>query len=286
MKRTSHLEKVEDAVVTWIDEMNHNPNGNAVTRSSVKLMANLITKELLRTPQTTLSEVELDALSRFKQSDGWITRVEQRNQMRSYYNSGTSGFVTLDTIAVRMNYIRDVLSDQPRNLIFNLDEFGLNYKSTSRRSIQRSMDNHHRQITNKDKLSVVLTTNWEGRKFPLTVIGRYAHPRCFQNYDVKKALNTTYLAQQKRWQSAETFTKVIEELNTDAKSNGLMYYLIIDNCSSHVKAMQILDPSGSTSTQFKTGNLVVLFLPPNSTSKCQPFNGGIIPKSYLRIQRY
>ena len=53
MKRTSHLEKVEDAAVTWIDEMNHNPSGNAVTRSSVKLMANLITKELLHTPETS-----------------------------------------------------------------------------------------------------------------------------------------------------------------------------------------------------------------------------------------
>jgi len=44
----------------------------------------------------------------------------------------------------------------------------------------------------------------------------------------------------------------------------------------HVFAAKILDPNGSQQTSFKYEHLVILFLPPNTTSYCQPLDQGII----------
>ena len=61
-----------------------------------------------------------------------------------------------------------------------------------------------------------------------------------------------------------------------AQSRKSKFYLLLDNCSSHVWAAKILHPEGSQETYFEIANLVILFFPPNATSNCQPLDQGII----------
>ena len=61
-----------------------------------------------------------------------------------------------------------------------------------------------------------------------------------------------------------------------AQSCKSKFYLLLDNCSSHVWAAKILHPEGSQETYFEIANLVIVFFPPNATSNCQPLDQGII----------
>lgn len=90
------------------------------------------------------------------------------------------------------------------------------------------------------------------------MIGRYDKPRCFKN--VKQLPIHMYRSNKKAWMTSTLFEEWIS--NWDKKLNRKVA-LILDNCAAHPKL-----------TSLK--NIELFFLPPNTTSKTQPMDQGVI----------
>ncbi|GFS69778.1 tigger transposable element-derived protein 6 [Trichonephila clavipes] len=92
------------------------------------------------------------------------------------------------------------------------------------------------------------------------VIGKSAKPRCF------KAINsfpTKYRSNKKSWMATKLFNEWLVSLNSDMKREKLHILLFLDNFTVHNNAPPL-------------SNVKLQFFSPNSTSKHQPLDQGII----------
>jgi hypothetical protein len=114
----------------------------------------------------------------------------------------------------------------------------------------------------KVRVTVMVACNMDGsEKLPLLVIGNSAKPRCFKGV---KTLPVNYTSSKKAWMNKSIFTKWLLDLDLKFTKEKRKICLILDNCTAHkdVKA------------QLKS--IKCVFLPPNTTSKIQPCDQGII----------
>lgn len=118
--------------------------------------------------------------------------------------------------------------------------------------------NCHGGKKNKEHLTAMVCTKMDGtEKMPLLIIGKSANPRCFKNVS---SFPLEYLANKKAWMTGEIFTTWVKQLDKKMKRKIV---LVIDNCPAHpqIPGLQSIE---------------LVFLPPNTTSKTQPMDQGII----------
>ena len=128
----------------------------------------------------------------------------------------------------------------------------------------------------KERLSIALCSNADGsHKLPPLVIGKYAKPRCFKNVNIGN-LPITYRSNAKAWMLATTFQEWLQtfDYQVGIKHNRQCVLLLLDNCTSHK-----LD-------NLRFQNVKVYFLPPNTTSKIQPMDAGIIMSFKKHYRHY
>lgn len=128
---------------------------------------------------------------------------------------------------------------------------------------------------NKERLSVALCANADGsHKLPPLIIGKYANPRCFKNINIRN-FPMTYRNNNKAWMLTTLFQDWIREFDylISQKYRGQHVLLLIDNCTSHKLG------------DLELSHVDVHFLPPNTTSKIQPMDAGII-MSFKKHYRY
>ena len=123
-------------------------------------------------------------------------------------------------------------------------------------------------------LTGMAAANATGDKIPMFVIGKSKSPRCFKGV---KRLPCRYRNQNKSWMDSVLFEEWIREMDTKFTKEKKKVALIIDNCPAH-----------PTIDNLKSIELI--FLPPNTTSKLQPMDQGVIRslKAYykaLALQR-
>ena len=129
---------------------------------------------------------------------------------------------------------------------------------------------------NKERLSIALCANSDGsHKLPPLVIGKYAKPRCFKHVNISN-LPMTYRSNGKAWMLTTLFQEWLQEFDYQVgqKHRGQRVLLLLDNCSSHKIeniALSYVD---------------VYFLPPNTTSKLQLMDAGIIMAFKKHYRRY
>ena len=99
-----------------------------------------------------------------------------------------------------------------------------------------------------------------GEKLPIFVIGKSAKPRYFKNV---KSLPCRYRSQVKSWLNSFFFDVWVKELDKMFEKENRKVILIVNNCPAH-----------PNTEGFKAVELV--FLPPNTTSKTQPMDQGVI----------
>ena len=97
--------------------------------------------------------------------------------------------------------------------------------------------------------------NAVGDKLPMLVIGNSAKPRCFQN--VKNR------SKKKSWIDGELLINWVSKLDGKFVAQDRQIALIIDNCPAHpdITGLEMIN---------------LIFLPPNTTSKNQPMDQGVI----------
>ncbi|GFU30145.1 tigger transposable element-derived protein 6 [Trichonephila clavipes] len=130
-------------------------------------------------------------------------------------------------------------------------------------ALGRQVDGRNYPPTNKNTLIRALTEAWD--KLPQQLLDnvvqrKSAKPRCF------KGINwfpTKYRSNKKAWMTTELFNEWLVSLKSDMKREKRRILLFVDNCTVHISAPPL-------------SNVKLQFFPPNSTSKLQTLDQGII----------
>lgn len=242
----SSLSELDDALYLWFS--------NARQRNIP------VTEDILRRKAQDLG-TRLDVPEDFKYSSGWVTNFKKRHGISQRVISGESAGVLNEVVDDGIKKAVEVISQYQLKDVFNMDETALFFKMLPDRSL--TTDAYTKGVKKfKDRLSIAFTTNATGtEKLKPVVIGKALKPRCFKNFN--QELYVHYFANRKAWMTSLIFEKWILDLDRRMRMEKRNILLILDNASSHTV------PDTLT-------NITCHFLPPNTTSKLQPMDAGII----------
>ncbi|XP_063918645.1 tigger transposable element-derived protein 4-like [Zophobas morio] len=204
----------------------------------------------------------------FKCSKSWIERFKRRHNIRT-------GKIVGESAAVDLNVVNDWLTNVWPHIrknydsedIFNADETGLFYQMTPDKTLKFVGESCAGGKLSKLRITVLVAANMSGtEKRKLLVIGKSANPRCFKN----KQLPVKYKSNRNAWMTSEIFTNELLEWDEQLKQKNRKIVLLVDNCTAH--------------PEIKLNQIKLVFMPPNTSSKLQPMDQGVIHslKSHYR----
>ena len=198
----------------------------------------------------------------FKCSNGWLCRFKSRHNIIYRSICGEDKAVThTQTSDWTTKQLPALLSKFSPADIYNADETGIFYRLLPHKSLVSKGDPCHGGKQSKERLSVMVCSNQTGSdKIPLLVIGKSAKPRCFAR---AKTLPCQYQANKRAWFTQAIFTQWLQQLDRRFQCQKRSVLMIVDNCPAHNSV------SGLKAT-------TLVFLPPNTTSRTQPMDQGVI----------
>ena len=112
----------------------------------------------------------------------------------------------------------------------------------------------------KVQLTGMAAASAAGEKLPIFVIGKSAKLRRFQ---IVKSLPCRYRSQVKSWMNSFLFDEWVKELDKKFEKENHKVILMVDNSPAHtvIEGLKAVE---------------LVFLPPNTTSKTQPMDQGVI----------
>jgi transposase len=206
-------------------------------------------------------------------SSGWLHRFKKRNGIQERKLQGEASSADLSAITEALPLLKNMCSSYPPERIYNMDETGLFYRLEPDRTLATERLSGRKK--NKERLSIALCANSDGsHKLDPLIIGKFKKPRCFNNINLNN-LSMTYRHNTKAWMLTTVFQDWLQEFNREvaSKYGDQRVLLLLDNCPSHKIDGLVLS------------NVDVHFLPPNTTSKIQPMDAGII-MSFKRHYRH
>jgi predicted DNA-binding protein YlxM (UPF0122 family) len=114
----------------------------------------------------------------------------------------------------------------------------------------------------KERLTVMFVCSAAGEKLKPLVISKALKPHCFKNIKVHK-LPVTWCHNKKAWMNSNIFSDWISEVDKQMRRQNRHILMFLDNASSHAKDL-------------KLNNVILKFLPANTTLHLQPLDQGII----------
>jgi hypothetical protein len=210
-------------------------------------------------------------------SSGWITGFMQRYGLKIANAHGESGSAPdLNNVdsQEKIKNIREQLNEYPLERIYNFDETALFYSAAPRSTIIPSNDKAQGQKLDKSRITTAIVVNADGsHRINPFFIGKSERPACFKG----KSSGFRYYWNDKAWMTSTIFNSVVKIIDRAAghQHNGKKSVLLLDNASSHNHPPPL-------------ANLEIIFLPPNTTSKLQPLDAGIIAafKKRFRSRQY
>ena len=139
-------------------------------------------------------------------------------------------------------------------------EFGLSYRAQSNKSLYLKNENCVGSKYRKLRMTGLTAANAVGEKLPLFVIGKSKKPRCFKHI---KHLPCRYRNLTKSWMNSILFEAWVRDVDRRFTKEGRKIVLLADKCPTHPSIDNLV------STE-------LIFLPPNTTSKLQPMDQGVI----------
>lgn len=203
-------------------------------------------------------------------SHGWLDGFKSRHGIRSFVRHGEAGSADISALPAELLKIQAITAEYDACDVYNMDETALYWK----RSPDRGLATQRLPGVKVDKcrMTIALTINADGSdRVPLWIIGTAANPRCMKNVR-QSALRCKYRNNKKAWMNSTIMLEYLEWF--DRRMSGRQVLLLMDNFSAHEAASRTLT----------LRNTRVHYLPPNTTSHCQPLDQGIIRtwKSYYR----
>ena len=204
-------------------------------------------------------------VANFKASNGWLDRWKKRYNIRHVKINGESGEVSGLTVESWKERLPELLHDFASRDIWNLDETGCFWKALPDYGFARKGSQCRGGKKAKQRVTVALITNADGDKEAAVIIWKSAKPRCFKSIDIS-SLPVQYYSQTKAWMTGDVLETVLSKLNRRLSTQRRKIALLMDNAGCH--------PENCLKDRFS--NIQVIFLPPNTTSKLQPLDLGII----------
>ena len=189
--------------------------------------------------------------------DAW----KKRYKIKEFKKHREFGDVDMRIVENNLPVLRNILGVYLQQDIYNMDETAFFYQLIPDRSLATQLWEGGKQ--SKHQMTVVVCTNATGSdKIPLWFIGKHLHPRCLKNINMNH-LGCRSVANKKAWMTGELFREWLQWFGKHVGTDrGIV--LLLDNFSGHT-------PSSITPP-----NIKIVFLPPNTTSKLQPCDQGII----------
>lgn len=204
-------------------------------------------------------------------SDGWLTRFKQRHGIRDRRRHGEAASVDEQAHMAELLLLQSRLATYSPEDQYNCDETGLFWKALPERSLTTSRIAGTKQ--DKARITVHCCINASGsHKLKPWVVGRHKSPRCFTaaKIDIKR-FNCVYRFNSKSWMTGMIMVEWLRWF--DRQMAGRKVVLVMDNFSAHQSAV---DELAALPAEYGLVNTEVLWLPPNTTSKTQPLDQGII----------
>ena len=208
-------------------------------------------------------ENKIQAYDKFKSSSGWAYNFMRRNNFHSAKGGGQEGFVDQQRLYTERYTLRQALCTFDIGSICNTDEVALLYRALPRRSFRDSTKPASYSLI-KDRLTAVLTVYADGRKAPLTIIGKSICPRSFpRHFDGARDLGIFYKAQENAWNTQHIWAQMVAGFNKRSRLQHRKIANVLENCSAHV-----IDYG-------KYECFVSVKLPPNMTSTLQHVDAAV-----------
>ena len=211
---------------------------------------------------------------KLKFSNGWLHNFQKRNKLRALKCYGESGDADLHAVRREILHLRNSVGRYKLSDVFNADEFGHFYNAAPDRTILSERMAERKK--NKTMPTYLACCNGDGtEKFTLFVIGKSAKPRCFKKKSGEEH-GFDYANNKRACMTAALFTQWLMRFSdyVTRSDSSRRVLLLIDNCSAH----------GSKNSLPDFPNVEILFLPPNTTSKLQPLDAGIIASLKVRYR--
>ncbi|CAD6889536.1 unnamed protein product [Tilletia caries] len=245
-----HLEK---CVLHWIAQiLNFKDN-------SFALNGKLIQEKAIQF--ASLLDVE-----EFKASDGWLSRFKKRNGLSTRVYKGEAASVAMEHIASQQVALKALLAKYKSSDVFNADETGLYWRAPPKRGLVKGESSGVKK--DKSRITVLFCVNADGSEYfkPL-VIGKSQCPQPFKRgtVDLRNHPHVSYVNNKTAWMNSEKWEQWLRSLDGRMKAEKRNVLLLVDNFSGH-KVLSEWEPT----------NVKVHFLPPNTTSRLQPLDAGMI----------
>ena len=218
--------------------------------------------------RATMYAAELGHTS-FTGSNGWLDRWLKRHNVHLRSLTGEAADVDPAVIEDWGKRLQSICEGYEKKDIFNADETGLFYRALPTRTMAVQGDEARGGKKAKDRITVLIACSATGEKLKPYVIGRSENPRCFRG--ASHCLPVTYSANKKAWMTSHLFQQWLDKLNSKMKREGRSILLFVDNCAAHPDVV--------------CSNVKLVFLPPNTTSKLQPCDAGIIQTVKLHYRK-
>lgn len=198
----------------------------------------------------------------FGASNGWLWRFKKRNNITFQVAAGEEAEVPEQVqLDWRTSSLPQLLSGYALKDVFNADETDLFNRLGPDRTLSVKGEKCHGGKKSKERLTVLFCSNADGsEKCKPLVIGKFKNPRCFRGV---RNLPVSYEANKTAWMTTEIFNKWLQMFDNQMTLQKRQVLLFLDNFSGH----KVVCPLGATR---------VVFFPPNTTSKLQPMDRGII----------
>lgn len=254
--RAAAAPRLEKALFKWLCELNN--DGLLLNGEVIKIKA----KKLLHQANLHLRDDEKLSI---QFSKGWMERFKKRHNLRFRRVHGEEKSADTDAIRQEMPRIHEVMACYKEKDVWNADELGLFYRQPPSWTLASGAVSGCKK--EKNRLTFLACCNSDGsEKFPLMIIGISKQPRAFKKQSGKE-LGLDYHFNRKAWMNKELFFSWLGRLDRYIGATpGRKILLLLDNCSAHGKKEDLPNLQ----------NVLVEFLPPNSTSKVQPLDAGII----------
>ncbi len=256
--RMATCQQLDTALANWVFQCQ--ARGVAISSDLIKAKGKAFSEQLNLT----------DKAPEF--SNGWLESFQKRYGLKAHVLHGESGSADTAAIETSMPRIRGRLSKYSLKDIYNMDETGLFYRMAPDRTIaQRQIEGSKKD---KSRLTIALAANADGsHKIKPFIIGHACKPRAFQK-KTGEQLGFYYRANAKAWMTGVLFQEWLRKMDGTMRSANRKVLLLLDNAPAHFMPNEELS------------NVELLMLPPNTTSKIQPMDAGIIAAFKRRYRRF
>jgi hypothetical protein len=253
--RRENWPELEVALFSW---MQHAEHSIAVSREVLRQKADFFWRNL----------EAYKGLEMPKFSNGWLDNFQRRNGIQSRVKFGEAA--SAKDATAEMDCIRQLLSRFEPCDIFNCDETGLFWKLLPDRSLTTSKIPGRKK--QRSRVTFHFCTNMDGSiKLAPWVIGTAKNPHAFRRANIRiQNLGIFWRANKKAWMVTSIMEEWLRWFDTQMRLRGRSVVLLMDNFSAHEAAVENIRLSTPLT------NTLIVWLPPNSTSKYQPLDQGII----------